>query len=175
MKQLFTIIALVFGLAFAPAWAQTVDETPPPDPVIEPTDDGGEGDGTDGEEGDGEEGDEEVEGNFSRIIPGGLKRGLTEEELVDFQARLDATTTPQERNAVRQELRALSTERQHEAIRARQEEKQGFFGGLKDKLTKGAKGSKGGGKGGGKDRGGSSKGGGGKDRGNSGGGGGKNK
>ena len=146
ISSLITMLALMLALGTAPAaMAQTTDEQDDGsifDAVIDAVTggDGEEGEGGDGEEGtDGEEGDEESDGNFSRKIPEGLKEGLTEEEIADFQERLDAAETPQERNEVRREVQRTSIERRHEGIKERQEEKQGFFGGLMNKLGEGAK------------------------------------
>ncbi|MCK5167954.1 MAG: hypothetical protein KAQ66_11545 [Rhodospirillaceae bacterium] len=128
INSLIAMLAIMFALGTAPAMAQTTEE---PAPTITEED----GEGTDGEAGD----EAETDGNFSRKIPEGLKEGLTEEEISEYQARLDGAETPQERNEVRREIQRMSVERRHEGIKARQEEKQGFFSGLMNKLGEGAK------------------------------------
>lgn len=140
INSLIAMLALMFAIGTTPAMAQTTD-TDDGGSIIDAVT-GGDEDGEDGESGDGEtsEGEEaETDGNFSRKIPEGLKEGLTEEEIADYQARLDAAETPQERNEVRREIQRTSVERRHEGIKERQEEKQGFFGGLMNKLGEGAK------------------------------------
>ena len=110
MSRLLPIAAIALLLGTAPLAAQ--DAT---DPVLE-SEDAVEGEGED---------ETEVEGKFSRKIPEGLKANLTEEELADYQARLDAASTPQERNAVRQELQKLNKERHLEQVQ--KNKPKGFF------------------------------------------------
>lgn len=113
MRHILPITAIALMLGTAPLAAQDATGTTPTDPVLESED------AVDGED------TTEVEGEFSRKIPEGLKANLTEEELADYQARLDATTTPQERNAVRQELQSLNKERHLEQVQ--KNKPKGFF------------------------------------------------
>lgn len=109
MRHLLPITAIALLLGTAPLAAQDVQDTT--DPVLESED--------------AVEDETEVEGEFSRKIPEGLKANLTEEELADYQARLDAALTPQERNAVRQELQKLNKERHLEQVQ--KNKPKGFF------------------------------------------------
>ncbi len=125
------MLALMFALGTAPAMAQTTDgETKSIfDTIIDtitgaaPEDDGtttdgaGEGDDTAGE------GEEEVDGNFSREIPEGLKKNLSDEDIAEYQARLDAAETPQERNEIRRELQRKAKESHLEKVQMKKEEK----------------------------------------------------
>ena len=80
----------------------------------------------------------DVEGNFSRQIPEGLKANLTEQELADYQARLDAAQTPQERNTIRQELQRVNQERHLAKVQATKQQQQqdnpqkGLFENMRD-------------------------------------------
>lgn len=158
MRHLLPITAIALMLGTAPLAAQEATDPTATDPVLESED------AVDGEDA------TEVEGEFSRKIPEGLKANLTEEELADYQAQLDAATTPQERNAVRQELQKLNKERHLEQVQ--KNKPKGFFESLKadfKSLGNGKAGSKSGASGdkgsaekggrGGKDKGGRDKGG----------------
>jgi hypothetical protein len=113
-----TLIGLV--LATSPAFAQDNTDPVPNDTVSEDTD---------------------ADGNFSRIIPEGLKTELTEQEIADFQARLNAAATPQERNAIRMELQRTNQERHQEKVQATQQkqpqnkQQKGFFGSMRDDFS----------------------------------------
>src|SRR3989339_1152096 len=80
----------------------------------------------------------DAQGNFSRNIPEGLKANLTEQEIADYQARLDAAQTPQERNAIRMELQRTNQERHLAKVQAGKQEPQqnksqkGFFENMRD-------------------------------------------
>jgi len=186
MRRIIPLALSGLLLAAAPAFAQTAED-PNTDPELE-VEAAVEGEPA-GEEQVGEE--QDAQGNFSRKIPEGLKANLSEEELADYQARLDEAATPQERNEVRRELQRMNQERHLEKVQVNKTEKakqKGFFESLtadfndvvSGKAARDAKAARGkdgasGGKdkssrGGGKDRGG-------KDRGSRGGkgGGGKNK
>ena len=106
-------------LATTPVVAQTVEDPTPPAAEVDvgagPTD----------------ESASEIEGNFSRSIPEGLKGNLSEEEVAGYQAQLDAAETPQERNAIRQELQRLSQERHVESVQEQKPaQNKGFFGNM---------------------------------------------
>ena len=113
MRQIIPITAIALMLAAAPAVAQTVEapNTTEADTSSDATD----------------ETTTETEGNFSRSIPGGLKGNLSEEEIADYQAQLDAAETPQERNAIRQELQRLNQERHVESVQEQKRAHKGFF------------------------------------------------
>jgi hypothetical protein len=80
----------------------------------------------------------DADGNFSRQIPEGLKANLTEQEIADYQARLDAAATPQERNTIRQELQRTNQERHLAKVQETKQEQQqnkpqkGFFESMRD-------------------------------------------
>ena len=116
MRNLIPITALALILAVAPAAAQTTEDPAPTDATGEAT----EGESTDGEAG----------GSFSRDIPEGLKATLTEEEISDYQAQLDAAETPQERNAIRQELQRISRERHVQSVQGEKAKPKGLFGNM---------------------------------------------
>ena len=165
------VIALTLGANGASAQTATDGETQSILDTIIDTVTGATTDGnTDGEETNVElEPEDQVDGNFSRKIPEGLKNNLSDEEITEYQARLDAATTPQERNEIRRELQRKAKERHLEKVQVKKEEKKGFFetlneGSKKRKESDARRDKERGGKdGGGKDRG--SKDRGGKDRG----------
>jgi hypothetical protein len=110
MKRLFPLAIASLMLVTAPAIAQTADSTDNTDQTSNETD-----------------------GNFSRNIPAGQETNLTEQEISDFQARLDAAETPQERNTVRQELHNLNQQRHTDAaqeIKEQKAEDRGLFGNM---------------------------------------------
>lgn len=85
--------------------------------------------------------DTDAQGNFSRTIPEGLKAYLSDAEITDYQARLDAAQTPQERNTIRQELQRTNQERHLERVQANQQEQQqnkpqkGLFQSMRDDFS----------------------------------------
>lgn len=116
------LTAAAFLLAAQPSYAQTTEDPNATDPAIE-VDVTAEGT---------EESDGEVDGNFSRSIPQGLSANLSEEEIADYQAKLDAASTPQERNTIRQELQRLNQQRHVESVQGGKAQPQGFFAKMAD-------------------------------------------
>lgn len=117
MRQIIPIITITLMLAAGPAVAQTVEDPNAIDPTAE----------TDVSSDATDETTTETEGNFSRSIPGGIKGNLSEEEISDYQAQLDAAETPQERNAIRQELQSLNQERHVASVQENKRAHKGFF------------------------------------------------
>ncbi|MCR4378385.1 MAG: hypothetical protein NUV50_09890 [Rhodospirillales bacterium] len=121
MRRLIPITLTAVLLATAPVLAPAVAQD-----ATDPAPDGTASEDTD------------AQGNFSRNIPEGLKANLTEAEIAAYQARLDAAQTPQERNAIRQELQRTNQERHLAKVQANKQEQpqdksqKGFFENMRD-------------------------------------------
>jgi len=125
MRHMTSLSALAVFLATAPASAQTdpaqtvpAQIDPAPAEIIE--------------------GD--ADGNFGRNIPDGLKDMLTEPEISAYQARLNTAATPQERNAIREELQRVNQQRHLSSVQNKkdplaqpeQPERKSFFARMRD-------------------------------------------
>jgi len=125
MRHMTSLSALAVFLATAPAYGQTdpaqtvpAQIDPAPAEIIE--------------------GD--ADGNFGRNIPDGLKDMLTEPEISAYQARLNTAATPQERNAIREELQRVNQQRHLSGVQNKkgplaqpaQPERKSFFARMRD-------------------------------------------
>lgn len=147
MKKLATAGALALFMIASPALAQTGDAFADDPSLSEEIDNpevlAGEDNATTGEDTATAEGaPEEKGGLFSRLIPPGLKNYFNEEEEAEFQARLDAAETPQQRNEVRKELQQQNQTRHlgevqankdlKQAERKQRQESKGLFATMRD-------------------------------------------
>lgn len=131
MRRSSLLIPLALTLSLLGAqttWAQNVDDSELFDPGLE-ADLAAEPTPTDPSEADGAD---DGDGNFSRAIPGGLATTLSDAERAAYQARLDDAQTPQDRNAVRQELQRQHRERHTEQVQAQKTERKGLFESMRD-------------------------------------------
>ena len=100
MKNIMYLAGIALVLSMGPAYAQTTSGSDDGATVGDDgttqteTDDGG-----------------EKQGFFSTIMPSGLLDYFSDEEKQSYQDRLDAAETPQERNAIRQELQRENQQR----------------------------------------------------------------
>ena len=131
MRRLLPLSLISLMLATAPFITPSMAQDAA-DPVVE-------SDATSEDAADGTADDTvDADGNFSRQIPEGLKANLTEQEIADYQARLDAAATPQERNTIRMELQRTNQERHLAKVQATKQEQQqnkpqkGFFENMRD-------------------------------------------